>query len=240
MEAFDRLGMRVCHAWGMTETSPLGTVARPPAHAVGTEEEFALPAHPGPLPGRRRGPPDRPRRRTPALGRRVGRRAGGPRRLDRRRLLQRPGRRTAAPRRQVQRGRLAEDGRRRHHLRRRLPHPHRPSQGRHQVRRRVDLLGGAGERADGSPGRRRGGRRRRPRREVGRAPAGHGRPQGGLHRRLRLACAPSSPTRATSPSGSSRSAGRSSRRSRRRASASSTRRCCAGSTRQGELDVTRL
>lgn len=41
MEAFDALGMRVCHAWGMTETSPLGTVARPPAHAVGTEEEFA-------------------------------------------------------------------------------------------------------------------------------------------------------------------------------------------------------
>ncbi|MGW2723055.1 long-chain fatty acid--CoA ligase [Streptomyces sp. NPDC001492] len=41
MEAFDKLGMRVCHAWGMTETSPLGTIARPPAHAVGTEEEFA-------------------------------------------------------------------------------------------------------------------------------------------------------------------------------------------------------
>ncbi|MEU6220528.1 long-chain fatty acid--CoA ligase [Streptomyces sp. NPDC047022] len=41
MTAFDRLGMRVCHAWGMTETSPLGTVSRPPAHAVGTEEEFA-------------------------------------------------------------------------------------------------------------------------------------------------------------------------------------------------------
>ncbi|MFF1377666.1 long-chain fatty acid--CoA ligase [Streptomyces sp. NPDC058308] len=40
MEAFDRLGMRVCHAWGMTETSPLGTVARPPAHAAGTDEEF--------------------------------------------------------------------------------------------------------------------------------------------------------------------------------------------------------
>lgn len=30
MEAFDKLGMRVCHAWGMTETSPLGTIARPP------------------------------------------------------------------------------------------------------------------------------------------------------------------------------------------------------------------
>ncbi|MFJ4469781.1 long-chain fatty acid--CoA ligase [Streptomyces sp. NPDC089424] len=41
MTAFDELGMRVCHAWGMTETSPLGTVARPPAHAVGTDEEFA-------------------------------------------------------------------------------------------------------------------------------------------------------------------------------------------------------
>ncbi|MEU2053001.1 long-chain fatty acid--CoA ligase [Streptomyces bungoensis] len=41
MEAFDRLGMRVCHAWGMTETSPLGTVARPPAHAIGTDQEFA-------------------------------------------------------------------------------------------------------------------------------------------------------------------------------------------------------
>lgn len=41
MAAFDDLGMRVCHAWGMTETSPLGTIARPPAHAVGTDEEFA-------------------------------------------------------------------------------------------------------------------------------------------------------------------------------------------------------
>ncbi|AJE41464.1 long-chain fatty acid--CoA ligase [Streptomyces nodosus] len=40
MEAFDTLGMRVCHAWGMTETSPLGTVSRPPAHVMGTEEEF--------------------------------------------------------------------------------------------------------------------------------------------------------------------------------------------------------
>ncbi|MEV0505059.1 AMP-binding protein, partial [Streptomyces spectabilis] len=41
MEAFDRLGVRVCHAWGMTETSPLGTVSRPPAHTIGTDEEFA-------------------------------------------------------------------------------------------------------------------------------------------------------------------------------------------------------
>ncbi|MFC4501163.1 MULTISPECIES: long-chain fatty acid--CoA ligase [Streptomyces] len=41
MKAFDDLGMRVCHAWGMTETSPLGTIARPPAQAVGTDEELA-------------------------------------------------------------------------------------------------------------------------------------------------------------------------------------------------------
>jgi fatty-acyl-CoA synthase len=41
MKAFDELGMRVCHAWGMTETSPLGTIARPPASAVGTDKEFA-------------------------------------------------------------------------------------------------------------------------------------------------------------------------------------------------------
>ena len=185
MEAFDKLGMRVCHAWGMTETSPLGTIARPPAGVGRHGGGVRLPPHPGPLPGRRRGPPHRPRRRTPPLGRRVRRRAGGPRPVDRRRLLQRRRRRTAPPRRQVQRGRLAEDGRRRHHLPRRLPHPHRPRQGRHQVRRRVDLLGGAGERADVPPGRRRGRRRRRPRRQVGRAPAGHGRPQGGRHRRLR-------------------------------------------------------
>ena len=29
MERMDRVGLRVVHAWGMTETSPLGTVARP-------------------------------------------------------------------------------------------------------------------------------------------------------------------------------------------------------------------
>jgi fatty-acyl-CoA synthase len=41
MKAFDeQLGVRLCHAWGMTETSPLGTVARPPA-GVGGDEEWA-------------------------------------------------------------------------------------------------------------------------------------------------------------------------------------------------------
>lgn len=37
MEAYDKLGVRLCHAWGMTETSPLGTMANPPAGL--TEEQ---------------------------------------------------------------------------------------------------------------------------------------------------------------------------------------------------------
>ena len=40
MKAFDeQLGVRLCHAWGMTETSPLGTIAHPPA-GVTPEEEW--------------------------------------------------------------------------------------------------------------------------------------------------------------------------------------------------------
>ncbi|MFD9724254.1 long-chain fatty acid--CoA ligase [Streptomyces sp. NPDC059072] len=39
MEAYDKLGVRLCHAWGMTETSPLGTMAHPPA-GLGAEEEW--------------------------------------------------------------------------------------------------------------------------------------------------------------------------------------------------------
>ncbi|NUU24552.1 MAG: long-chain fatty acid--CoA ligase [Streptomycetaceae bacterium] len=39
MEAFEqRHGVRIIHAWGMTETSPLGTVARPPVGVTGAEE----------------------------------------------------------------------------------------------------------------------------------------------------------------------------------------------------------
>ncbi|MFE6227501.1 MULTISPECIES: long-chain fatty acid--CoA ligase [unclassified Streptomyces] len=38
MEAYDRLGVRLCHAWGMTETSPLGTMAHPPAGMTAEEE----------------------------------------------------------------------------------------------------------------------------------------------------------------------------------------------------------
>jgi fatty-acyl-CoA synthase len=38
MHAFaDRYGMQIIHAWGMTETSPLGSVARPPVSATGQD-----------------------------------------------------------------------------------------------------------------------------------------------------------------------------------------------------------
>ncbi|MBF6297750.1 long-chain fatty acid--CoA ligase [Nocardia amamiensis] len=36
----DRHGVRVLHAWGMTETSPLGSVAHPPATAVTDEQKW--------------------------------------------------------------------------------------------------------------------------------------------------------------------------------------------------------
>ncbi|MEN8649925.1 long-chain fatty acid--CoA ligase [Streptomyces sp. 21So2-11] len=38
MEAYDKLGVRLCQAWGMTETSPLGTMANPPAGLTADEE----------------------------------------------------------------------------------------------------------------------------------------------------------------------------------------------------------
>ena len=37
MEGFERHGVRILHAWGMTETSPVGTVAVPPAGAEGED-----------------------------------------------------------------------------------------------------------------------------------------------------------------------------------------------------------
>lgn len=38
MAAFDELGVTIIHAWGMTETSPLGSVSRPPAGVTGERE----------------------------------------------------------------------------------------------------------------------------------------------------------------------------------------------------------
>ena len=48
MEAFEKeLGVRIVQAWGMTETSPLGSVAHPPAGRH-RGRGVALPRHPGP------------------------------------------------------------------------------------------------------------------------------------------------------------------------------------------------
>src|SRR5260370_27793594 len=42
METMESLGLRILHAWGMTETSPLGSVARVAAGAK-PEDELRLP-----------------------------------------------------------------------------------------------------------------------------------------------------------------------------------------------------
>jgi fatty-acyl-CoA synthase len=39
MEGFDRHGLTIVHAWGMTETSPLGSVSRPPAELDDAPEQ---------------------------------------------------------------------------------------------------------------------------------------------------------------------------------------------------------
>jgi fatty-acyl-CoA synthase len=41
MEGFERYGVRILQGWGMTETSPILTVARPPAGAEDGEEHWA-------------------------------------------------------------------------------------------------------------------------------------------------------------------------------------------------------
>ena len=157
--------MRIIQAWGMTETSPLGSVAWPPDGRRG-RRALALPVHRRAPGSPRRGAHRRRRRQRGALGRQVDRRARGARPVDRARVL--PRRRE---RRQVQR-RLASHRRHRRDRRARLHHDQRPRQGRDQVRRRVDLLGRAGERDHGPPGGAGGGGDRRAARALGRAPAG--------------------------------------------------------------------
>ena len=156
--------MRMLQAWGMTETSPMCTTARPP-EGLDVEEQLGDPHDAGAPRAVRRAAPDRRRRRRGSLGRRA--------RPARSRCAGRGSRRatTARTRREkfdagwLRTGDIAC-------RRRRLRADHRPLQGRDQVGRRVDLLGRARERADVPPRRRRGGGDRRARRALGRAPAG--------------------------------------------------------------------
>ena len=114
IEAFERRhGLRVIHAWGMTETTPLGTASHRPAgfrRRLGRDEVSAScqtrPASPV------RGNPRQERERHRRLGRPDDGRAGGAGTLGRVRVLQ-----PRRLRRPFHRRRLVQDRRRRHHRR---------------------------------------------------------------------------------------------------------------------------
>ena len=217
--------MRMLHAWGMTETSPMCTVANVP-DGLDPEREWALRATQGrPVPVRRAAPRRRRRRRGA-----VGRRSTGE--IE----VRGPWIASAYYRdddREPLRRRLAAHRRHRPRRPRRLGRDHRPLQGRHQVRRRVDLLGRARERADVAPGVREAAVIAIADERWGERPlacvvlAEGARPaprQLREHLRERVPC------------GGCPTSSRSSTRSRRRASASSTRRCCAPHSRTGALE----
>ena len=127
----------------MTETSPVGGMAHPPAeveigHAGGAGLADRSPA--GSSPGSRCASSTTTGDELPWDGEAVGEiEVRGPWITGSYYRDRRPG---EVPRR------LAAHRRHRHHRRPRLLPDHRPGQGRHQVRRRVDLLGRAGEPAD--------------------------------------------------------------------------------------------
>ena len=137
----DELGIEMVQGWGMTETSPLCSLALPPRGTPPDEEidwrsktgrvvpgvEVRVVAEDG---------------LDPAQRRRVGGGVRGPGSLDLRLLLRRSGSRAIPRRLAAHRGhRFARPAR--------LHADQRPDQGRDQVRGRVDLVGRAGERGDG-------------------------------------------------------------------------------------------
>ena len=171
--------------------------------------------------------------RAAAVGRRGGRRDRGAGPVDHRLVL----RRSRRPRSSTTAGCAPATSAR---VDAQRVHPdHRPRQGRHQVGRRVDLVGRAREPAHGAPRRRRGGASSACPTRSGASGrwrascATTGRPC----RRGRAARVPRRPARAR---GSCPSGGRSSTRCRRPASASSTRRCCGPAHAAGELEVEEL
>ena len=161
----DKHGVTVIQGWGMTETSPLGSVStlRPEQELLPLEEQTQLRATRGSRHLRHRDEGRRRRGQGTAVGRREFRRTQSARAVGLQQLF--PARRLARARGAG----LVRDGRRRRDPPERLPADHRPRQGRDQVGRRMDQLGRSRElrvrpcrRADG-----RGHRRAPP--EVGRA-----------------------------------------------------------------------
>ena len=165
MRAFEeRHGVKIMQGWGMTETSPLGAVARPPADAEG-EEHWRYRTATGrilPLVDVRLWGDDG---EVPWDGESTGEvEVRGP--WIARDYYEDPSGADKFHDGWLRTGDIASIDPRG------LPADHRPRQGPDQVRRRVDLLGGAGERADVASGRARGGRDRQAGRALDRAPAG--------------------------------------------------------------------
>ena len=143
------LGVPILHAWGMTETSPVATVASSRTQDDALDDDARADARV------RQGQPiplvelrvvDPVTGEIAAVGRRDERRDPGGRPVDRPAVLPRRERRHAVHRRRLVPHRRRGDGRPL-----RLREDRRPHEGPREVRRRVDQLGGAGERDHGAP-----------------------------------------------------------------------------------------
>ncbi len=228
-QAFEeRHGVPLLHAWGMTETSPMCTVARAPAD-LGEDGAVASPRDAGAA-----GAVRRPARSWGKSGEEVAWDGAATGEIEvrgpwiARAYFQRGGsgeirRRLAAHRRHRARrpGRLGDD--------------HGPLEGRDQVRRRVDLVSRAREPADGTPGGARGGRHRDARRALERAAARVRRARGRLARSARPTCVEHLRGKVAELV-ASRGVRVRRQKCPRRASASSTRRCCGRALAEGRLE----
>ena len=177
IKAFVDMGVEVRHAWGMTEMSPLGTLAtlKPPFAELTGEARLDILQTQGYPPYRRADEDHRRCRQGTAVGRQDVRPAQG---------LGPGGIESLFPRRyqHPRRRRLFRHRRRRHHRPAWLHADHRPLQGRDQVRRRMDFLDRSGK-SRGRTSRGGGSRRdRHPSPEMGRASAADRAAQAGPER----------------------------------------------------------